>query len=197
MPAQWHKTHPVFHAVYNYKLWAKYKTERGKNITWVLGKRYKRLWEGVKCGKVTQRTVSFPAWLPVPLFSNSFALRPGSNTAYTEQQHRSYTSKRNPTFLATGTGERGSCWRMWRKSWKGEGWRKGFSNPVYKAHTNPGLALELHGVKTDPTNPAKALRTENHHPQKARSNLPSQAKWVESKSVSCSVVSSSLQFYGL
>ena len=48
--------------------------------------------------------------------------------------------------------------------WKGEGWRKGFSNPVYKAHTNLGLALELHGVKIDPTKTAKALRTENHHP---------------------------------
>ena len=37
------------------------------------------MWEVVKFGKVTQRTVSFTAWLPVPLFSNSFALRPGSN----------------------------------------------------------------------------------------------------------------------
>ena len=157
------------------------------------------MWEVVKFGKVTQRTVSFTPWLPVPLFSNNFALRPGSN----HRIQRATIQKLNLQEKPYISGHRnwgkellhvGECGEYPGRAKDGERDSLILSTKSTQSWACSGVAQ---CQDRPPTNTAKALRAENRHPQKARSNLPSRAKWVKSESVRCSVVSNSLQFCGL
>lgn len=106
--------------------------------------------------------VSFPAWF-VCFFLFLTALREGQEaiTAYRatiqklKLQEKPYLSgHRN-----WGKGAP-ACWRRWKKSWKGERWRKGFPNSVYKPTQVLGWIWSYIGMGQTHTNIAKALRIE-------------------------------------